>query len=99
MWHVTSKIKPDWSKAVRYLRRVDPALGKIIKKVGPCGIVPRRDYFTVLCISIFNQQISTKIATILYNRFRDQFPRRRPNPKLVLDFLKTQPEMARKCGV
>ena len=48
---------------------------------------PARNYYTVLCVAIFNQQISTKIATILYNRFRSQFPRRRPNPKLVLDFL------------
>src|SRR5436309_3295084 len=99
MWYVTAKKKPDWTAAVKYLRRADPVLAKMIRKVGECRIVPRRDYYTVLCVAIFNQQISTKIATILYNRFRSQFPRKRPNPKLVLDFLQRDPELAKKCGV
>jgi DNA-3-methyladenine glycosylase II len=99
MWYVSSRNNPDWSAAVKHLRRADPVLAKMIRKVGKCTIVPRRDYFTVLCVAIFNQQISTKIATILYNRFRDQFPRRKPNPKTVLEFLQKNEELAKKCGV
>lgn len=99
MWNVASKTQPDWSAATKFLRQADPEMAKIIKRVGKCTIVPRRDFFTVLCISIFNQQISTKIATILYNRFRDHFPRRKPTPSRVLKFLQEQPELAKKCGV
>src|SRR5262245_46394836 len=99
MWYVTAKKKPDWTDAVKCLRRADPVLAKMIRKVGACMIVPHRDHYTVPCVAIINQQISTKIAKILYNRFRSQFPRRRPNPKLVLEFLQRDPELAKKCGV
>ncbi len=99
MWYVTSKSKPDWSAARRHLRRVDPVLAPIIKRVGPCTLVPRRDYYRVLCISIFNQQISMKIADMLFNRFRDQFPRRTPTPARVLDLLSRDGELVKGCGV
>ena len=74
MWYVTAKKKPDWSTAVKYLTGRPGSREDGSAKVGPCGIVPRRDYYTVLCVAIFNQQISTKIATILYNRFPRPVP-------------------------
>lgn len=99
MWYAKSKDKPDWSEARRYLSRVDPVLARIIKKVGPCTIVPRRDYFNLLCVSIFNQQISTKIATILYNRFRGHFPRKKPTPARVLELLLKDDQLAKASGL
>jgi DNA-3-methyladenine glycosylase II len=99
MWHVNSKNKPDWSKARRYLMRADPVLAPIVKRVGQCTIVPRRDYFNLLCISIFNQQISMKIAAILYGRFRDLFPRKRPTPQRVLEMLCRDGDALKGCGV
>jgi DNA-3-methyladenine glycosylase II len=99
MWYVKNKIKTDWSAAIRHLRRVDPILAKMIKRVGPCTIVPRRDYYNLLCISIFNQQISTKIATILFNRFCDLFPNRKLTPQRVLDLLNQNVDMAPRCGL
>jgi DNA-3-methyladenine glycosylase II len=40
------------------------------------------------------------VATVLFGRFRDLFPRRRPTPQLVLDaFGKGEPEVLRKCGL
>ncbi|HWP40830.1 MAG TPA: hypothetical protein VNL70_07880 [Tepidisphaeraceae bacterium] len=99
MWYVTTSKPPDWKAAQRYLSRTDPVLRRIIRRVGPCTLAPRRDYFNLLCVSIFNQQISTRIATILYNRFRDQFPRRRPTPPRVLQFLQADGEPVRRCGI
>jgi DNA-3-methyladenine glycosylase II len=99
MWYVTSKSKPDWSEARRHLIRADRILAPIIHRVGPCTLVPRRDYYNLLCLSIFNQQISTKIATILFNRFRDQFPRRRPTPEHALKFLDGDGELVKRCGI
>lgn len=98
MWYVKAKNKPDWSEARRHLSRADPKLARIIRRVGPCTLVSRNDYFMVLCISIFNQQISTKIATILFNRFRDEFPRRRPTPALALKMLQTG-DGFKRCGL
>ena len=69
------------------MRRVDPVMKSIIARVGPCTLSPRKDYFVVLCKSIFSQQLNTKVAATLFGRFSDLFPRRRPTPKLVLKAL------------
>ena len=73
---------------------------KLIARVGPCTLHPRRDYFVVLCKSIFTQQISTKVATTLFGRFRDQFPLRRPTPARVSAFLREgDAQLIRTCGL
>src|SRR5687768_1194859 len=74
-----------WREAEAHLRAASPHLGRAIDLVGPCTLAPRKDYFVVLCKAIFTQQISTAVATVLFGRFRDEFPSRRPTPRLVLD--------------
>jgi DNA-3-methyladenine glycosylase II len=90
---------PDWTPACRHLRRRDPTLRAVIDRVGPCTLAPRRDYFVVLCKAIFTQQISTAVATTLFGRFRDLFPKRRPTPTLTLELLKGDPAVLRHCGL
>ena len=98
-WFEPSRTVPDWSPAIRFLSR-DPVLKRLIRLVGPCTLRPRRDYFVVLCQSIFTQQISTKVATVLFSRFRDQFPARRPTPDRVIAFLSTaDEELVRSTGL
>ena len=65
----------------------------MIDRVGPCTLAPRRDYFVVLCKAIFTQQISTRVATVLFGRFRDLFPQRRPTPTAVLELLENDPDV------
>jgi DNA-3-methyladenine glycosylase II len=91
----------DWSAAISYLSRADPVIAGLIEQVGPCLIRPRRDYFPTLCRAIFSQQISTKIAAILYERFCALFPGKRPTPAAVLAaFLGGTAESAvRACGL
>jgi DNA-3-methyladenine glycosylase II len=91
----------SWSEGTRHLRRVDPVLRKIIDRVGPCTVVPRRDYFVILCKAIFNQQLSTKVAAVLFGRFRDLFPMRRPTPGLTVKMLEGSGAQAamRACGL
>ena len=98
MWFDPCDGKPDWSAAAKHLCRVDPVLGKIIDKVGPCALAPRRDYFVLLCRAVFNQQLSTKVAAVLFERFRALFPNRRPTPRWVLEVLKDQSNAGR-CGL
>jgi DNA-3-methyladenine glycosylase II len=99
MWFETPPRAPDWSRALKHLRH-DPVMKKLIARVGPCTLHPRRDYFVVLCKSIFTQQISTKVATTLFGRFRDQFPMRRPTPPLVERFLTDgDDQLIRTCGL
>ena len=100
MWFEQKGLNGVWEPAARHLAAADPALGRVIAKVGPCTLAPRRDYFVVLCKAIFTQQISTAVATVLFGRFRDLFPNRRPTPPLVLEALRTQPaEVMRRCGL
>jgi DNA-3-methyladenine glycosylase II len=100
MWFTETRAGVDWSKAERALSRADPALGRVIKKVGPCTLQPRRDYFVKLCQSIYAQQLSTVVATVLFNRFRAKFPQRRPTPEAVLEFLReSDDETIRSVGL
>jgi DNA-3-methyladenine glycosylase II len=104
MWFNRPPRRPDWRAAERHLRKADPRLAAVIKRVGPCTLVPRRDYFVVLCKAIFTQQISTKVAATLFARFRDLFPMRRPTPGLVIQLLHTNggesaAGVMRACGL
>ncbi len=72
------------TKAVRSLRQSDPTLAAIIARVGPCRLKPGRGYFAALCEAVISQQVSTKVAAVLYARFRGLFPRRTPTPAAML---------------
>ena len=100
MWFNESPQLADWTEATRHLNRVDPVLGKVIKGVGICTLRPRRDYFVVLCKSIYSQQISTKVAATLFGRFCRMFPNGRPTPTLVMQRLSEGDDDAlRACGL
>jgi DNA-3-methyladenine glycosylase II len=89
----------DWSAATAHLAATSPHMRRAIRLVGPCTLAPRRDYFVVLCKAIFTQQISTAVATVLFGRFRELFPSRRPTPKLVLDACAGDVEILKRCGL
>jgi DNA-3-methyladenine glycosylase II len=57
-----------WSNAVEHLRRVDPHLRTVIKRIGPCLLTPRPDRFGTLVNSIISQQISSKAAAAINQR-------------------------------
>src|SRR4051794_34069057 len=97
MWFGKVDRPVDWSEAEKFLAR-DPVLRRAMKLVGPCTLAPRRDYFVVLCKAIFNQQLSTKVAAILFSRFRDLFPARRPTPAVVLKII-SKDSTCKACGL
>ncbi len=82
-----SKATLDWSKSLRHLTKHEPVFRQIVPRVGKCTLVPRSDYFLVLCESIFSQQISVRVADVLFSRFRDRFERRRPTPEATVRLL------------
>jgi DNA-3-methyladenine glycosylase II len=99
MWFDIAPKDPDWKIAKRHLRRADATLGQVIARAGTCTLARRKDYFVVLCKAIFSQQLSTKVAAVLFGRFRDQFPGRRPTPARALKLLDGDPETIRRCGL
>jgi DNA-3-methyladenine glycosylase II len=58
------------TRALQYLRRVDPILAKVIARIGPYRLTPevRRSHFAALARSIVYQQLSTKAATTIHDR-------------------------------
>lgn len=69
--------------AVRHLKKADPVLAAIIKRVGPCRweIAPIHGLFEALLESIIYQQLHGKAASTIHGRVLDLFPRRKPDPK------------------
>jgi DNA-3-methyladenine glycosylase II len=55
-------------KAIIHLKKTDPTLRRIIEKVGPYRIGFREPTFDTLVRSIVYQQLSGKVAIVIYNR-------------------------------
>src|SRR4051812_1447806 len=61
----------DWfrmKRAIEHLRRNDPVLGAIIERVGKYGIQYRRPEFESLVRSIVYQQLSGRVASVIFGR-------------------------------
>ena len=56
--------------AVRQLRRADPVLADLIRRVGPCRFAPRTEgtHFAALVRAIVYQQLSGKAAATIHSR-------------------------------
>src|SRR6059036_1069339 len=65
-----------YDRARRLLMRRDPVLGAAIKRIGSCGMAERqrKDHLTALIGAIVSQQLSTKAAATIFNRFAALFP-------------------------
>jgi DNA-3-methyladenine glycosylase II len=65
-----------YDRARRLLMRRDPVLGAAIKRIGACGMAERqrKDHLTALIGAIVSQQLSTKAAATIFNRFAALFP-------------------------
>jgi DNA-3-methyladenine glycosylase II len=85
-------------KALNHLRRVDPALGAVISRVGPFKLEPRADgtHFDHVVRSIVGQQLSGKAAQTIYRRVLDLKGGKRPTPS---DFLKFPNATLRAAGL
>lgn len=62
----------DYERARRALMRRDPELGAIIKRVGPCRLEALQDgdLFAALIETIVSQQLSTRVADVIFERVR-----------------------------
>ncbi len=69
----------------KYLSEKDPVLGKIISQVGPLETRKSTDYFISLTESIVSQQLSVKVADVIYTRFVKLFPDEKVTPEKVLE--------------
>jgi 3-methyladenine DNA glycosylase/8-oxoguanine DNA glycosylase len=73
--------------AARVLARADPALGRLIEKVGPCRLelTSMQSPFAALAEAIVYQQLNGRAAATIHGRFLALFrPKRVPSPDQVL---------------
>lgn len=84
--------------AERHLSTVDPLMGKLIRRHGPCQLgTRRRDPFHTLCTSIISQQLSSKAADTIQGRVQAALkakPHFRP-----AHFLAVEHAVLRACGL
>lgn len=83
------------STALRRLRR-DPVMKAIIQQVGPYAMTFGEPTFESLARSIVGQQLSTKVARVIYQRLQDALPDGRVTPAAVL---KLRPAKMRAIGL
>jgi 3-methyladenine DNA glycosylase/8-oxoguanine DNA glycosylase len=76
----------DYRTSVRYLKRADPVLARVIESVGPCRFQLRVEgtHYQALARAIVFQQLSGKAAGTIYSRFNALFPNNFPTPEATL---------------
>ena len=69
------------SQALRHLRRRDPVLADVIRRVGPFRLESRRGRFRSLVRSILAQQISTSVARSMWRKLEARLAPRKLSPE------------------
>lgn len=63
----------------------DKKLKKLVSAGEPHKLRKRKNICTYLCASIMSQQLSTKVADVIYNRFLALYGGKEPMPQQILD--------------
>ncbi len=63
----------------------DKKLKKLIEGGVPHKLIKRKNICTYLCASIMSQQLSTKVADVIYKRFIALYGGKEPTPQQILD--------------
>jgi DNA-3-methyladenine glycosylase II len=74
----------------------DKKLKEIIALQEPYVLIRRKNVYLHLCSSIMSQQLNTKVAAVIYNRFLDLYKNRKPCPQQIID---TPVETLRSIGL
>jgi DNA-3-methyladenine glycosylase II len=81
---------------MKTLSQHDPLLATIIARMGPCTIEPHTNYYQELVSSIISQQLSTKAAAAIWQRFLHLYNDTFPMPQ---DIITTPIEKLRSAGL
>ena len=74
----------------------DALLRRVIEQTVLPAFVPSRQIYYDLLDSIVSQQLSVKVASVIFNRFCTLFPDNYPHPELVVAL---EPEQLRSVGL
>ncbi len=76
--------------------RKDKRFKKLIDQHGTIEVKKRRNLCTYLCASIMSQQLSTKVAAVIHQRFIDLYGGKEPTPEQIVA---TPPATLRAIGL
>ena len=77
--------KRVWTRGMRHLKKNDPALAKIIGRMGPYEFRLDEDHYEALVGSIIFQQLAGAAARAILNRFKQIYDGKIPLPRQYLD--------------
>lgn len=81
VWIIMRKL----SKTLIHLSSSDSIMEKLISRFGPLEFRPhQQDLFAEIVDSIISQQLSGKVARVIYSRFEALFPGKKVNPEFAL---------------
>ena len=63
----------------------DKKFKKLLANAAPHKLKKRKNICNYLCASIMSQQLSTKVATVIHNRFLALYGGKEPTPQQILD--------------
>mgnify|MGYP003450075733 FL=1 len=64
---------------------IDKKLKRILDETEPHQLKKRKNICIYLCASIMSQQLSTKVADVIYKRFIELYNGKEPTPQQILD--------------
>lgn len=73
-------------KVKKHFKKVDPAIYKLMENLdlGQWWDRPKKDYFVALCEDIIGQQLSGKVADVIFSRFEKLFFKKQITAKRLL---------------
>ena len=89
----------SYDAGITFLKQSDEVLRKLIEQIGSCQLdfsQQNGDLFSSLARAIIHQQLSTKAAAAIYQRFLQLYPDTFP---LATDILDTSDVMLRSVGI
>ncbi len=88
--------KRVWTHGMKHLKKNDPALAKIIKRLGPYEFRLDDEHYEALVGSIIFQQLAGAAARAILNRFKQIYDGKIPRPH---QYLKTEEKYLRASGL
>src|SRR5271163_115682 len=88
--------------AIKHLKKSDPVIAGIIRRVGPYAIEYREPSFESLVRSIVYQQLSGRVASVIFGRLHAAARRYQPTNEEQLTpagIMRLRPEKMRKLGL
>lgn len=83
------------NEIIQYLGK-DKKLKPVIAQIGELELKHRKYIYLRLCASIMSQQLSTRVADVIYKRFEALYEKKIPKPQQIID---TPDEKLRGIGL